>query len=269
MWLRYWGLASDPFAGPYSPYVPLPSHDEALARLNDSFDRCLPLVAFVAGAGLGKTTVVRRAIAAARHPRRRFAAIHLPTDRGQLLGGLADALGLPSAVGSGGPAAWRSVARAVRAAALEGSQVVFVVDGWDENPDAAALQDLTALLDAGRQSGVCTSLVRVGRREPRASPEQGDSWRLAIRLERLTRSQAETYVEAKLAAAGSRERVFTPRALTRLHAWSEGVPRGLDRLAAIALMAGAVQGLEAVSPDLVDAAGLQSVVGVNLDPIAR
>ena len=73
-----------------------------------------------------------------------------------------------------------------------------------------------------------------------------------IRLPALTRSEAEQYLAAKLAAAGRDEPTFTPRALNRLHACSLGIPRGLDRLASLALMAGALRGLEIVTPDLIE-----------------
>ena len=45
-----------------------------------------------------------------------------------------------------------------------------------------------------------------------------------------------------------------PRALTRIHALSLGVPRGLEQLASLCLMGGAVRGLEVINPELVDAA---------------
>jgi hypothetical protein len=47
--------------------------------------------------------------------------------------------------------------------------------------------------------------------------------------------------------------------VTRLHAWSEGVPRGLNRFATLALMAGAIQGLEVIPPDVVDAVARESL----------
>ena len=141
---------------------------------------------------------------------------------------------------------------------------MFVVDGWDAGMGPAAIRDLTALVEQGRGDGSSVSLIRVGRVEP----DGNDACWPAIGLERLTRSEAETYVHARGQAAGCCERVFTARALTRLHAWSEGVPRDLDRLAALSLMAGAVQGLEVVSADVVDAVALQRLVGVTLAGIA-
>ena len=78
-------------------------------------------------------------------------------------------------------------------------------------------------------------------------------WTLAVGLRPLSCSEAETYLTAKLAAAGCREAIFSQRAVTRLHVHSRGSPRGLDRLASLCLMAGAYRGLEAISSDVVEA----------------
>jgi hypothetical protein len=77
-------------------------------------------------------------------------------------------------------------------------------------------------------------------------------WELLIRLPALTRGDAEAYLSAKLALAGRRGLTFSARAITRLHAMSTGNPRTLDRLASLALMAGALRGLEIVTPDVVE-----------------
>ncbi len=71
-------------------------------------------------------------------------------------------------------------------------------------------------------------------------------------LKPLTRSEAEHYLHQKLAAAGCKERMFTSRAITRLQSLCAGVPRSLERLATLSLTAGAVRGIEVVSPEIVD-----------------
>jgi MSHA biogenesis protein MshM len=263
VWLRHWGLTRDPFAAAHSPYVSLPSHDEALARLVYSIERQQPHVTFLAEEGLGKTTVVKEAIRQVRSPRRRPVFAHTPLDGRQLLGLLADGLGLPFAAGSDRHGVWRRLARSLRAAAIEGTHVFFVIDGWDDTAHSATAQDLVALVESSRQTGPAASLIKVGRGTPEDREQRCDSWALAIGLERLTRSEAASYLEAKLAAAGCRDRIFTPRGLTRLHSWAQGVPRALDQLATFSLMAGALQGLEVVSPEIVDGVSLQSVVGLN------
>jgi type II secretory pathway predicted ATPase ExeA len=269
VWLRHWGLERDPFLGIRSPYVSLPSHDEAVSRLVYSIERGHRLTTFFAEAGLGKTTVVRKALAETRDPRRRTILVHTPSDGQELLSLLADGLGAGFDRGARCHGAWRGLARSMRSASLEGTQVVFVVDGWDEAMDCTTMRDLSAILEIGSRGGTPTSMIRVGRGPFDSMAEAMGSWSLTIDLERLTRSQAETYLETKLEAAGCRERIFTPRAVTRLQSWSGGVPGSLEQLAVWTLMAGAAQGLEVVSPDLVDVVASRSVEGTKLDPVVR
>ena len=263
MWLRHWGLAHDPFAAMLSPYVPLPSHDEATARLVYSIERHQRFITLFAVAGLGKTTVLRQVTREARSPLLRIVMVHAPSDGRQLLALLADGLGLPVAAGSGPSTVWRWLARALRAASLEGRHVVFAIDGWDMNVDSTTMQDLTALLEIGGGSGTPVSLVRVGRGIDADHDGRDHRGALAIGLERLTRSETEAYLKAKLAFGGCRERILTPRALTRLHSWSEGIPRALEQLAALSMMAGALQGLEVLTPDVVDGVAQHSLVGMD------
>ena len=70
MWMRHWGLERDPFAEPGSPYVSLPSHDEAVARLVHAIETSQRRAVLTAPAGLGKTAVLRR-----RLPRRRVRGV--------------------------------------------------------------------------------------------------------------------------------------------------------------------------------------------------
>jgi type II secretory pathway predicted ATPase ExeA len=259
VWLRHWGLAREPFGGPNPPYVSLPSHDEAVARLVYSIERAERRVGVFAEAGLGKTTVVRRAIRETRDPHRRAVLATAPPRASGVLGVLADAFHLPSSEASDPDRLRRSLRRVFRAADVEGCHLVVVVDDCEGDHSPAILKDLAELGAAGPLAGPPASVVLVGRGRPGERPEWADPWTLAIRLERLTRSQAAAYLTARLAEAGCRDRVFTPRAVSRLQAWSEGVPRGLDRLATLALMAGAVQGLEVVPPEVVDAVARESL----------
>ena len=57
MWLDTGDWLTIRSSGRRSPYVPLPSHDEAMARLVFSIERQQRFVTLFAEAGLGKTTV--------------------------------------------------------------------------------------------------------------------------------------------------------------------------------------------------------------------
>ena len=124
----------------------------------------------------------------------------------------------------------------------------------------------TSTCSAHRGFGQETRLtvIRVGRPSSEPSPEPEDGWTLAIGLLRLTRSQVDAYLNAKLAVAGASERIFTPRAVTRLHGLSGGIPRGLEQLAALSLMAGAVRGLEVIAPDVVNGVARECRGSVSL-----
>ena len=93
MWMSHWGLSRDPFAESDSPYVSLPSHDEAVARLLFSIETSQRRAILAGPAGLGKSAVLRKARFESRSPRRRFASIVCPRDRELLFTSLAECLG--------------------------------------------------------------------------------------------------------------------------------------------------------------------------------
>ncbi|WP_435015760.1 ExeA family protein [Tundrisphaera sp. TA3] len=258
MWLRHWGLTRDPF-GPLahrnpSSFVATPSREEAVARLVHAIEAAHPSARLVAAPGLGKTTVLERAFQLARSPSRRVAVASGPIDGAGLIASLAEGLGVRVAPGAGRASAWRSLADAARLCRFQGLHVVLAVDDCQMLVDPADRLDLDRLDHVDPDPSARVSVIRVGRPDP--DPDGMDRtprWDLAIRLEAYTRSEAAAYLDARLAASGRPAPTFTPRAQARLHALSGGVPRGLDRLAHLALMAGALRGLEIITPDVVDA----------------
>jgi type II secretory pathway predicted ATPase ExeA len=254
VWMPHWGLTRNPFAEVASPYVSLPSHDEAVARLVFAVETSERRAVLGAPAGLGKTAVVRRVFAEVVSPGRRLASVSCPRDGTLLLTLLAERLGqrvgrVPSRL-----AAWRALERAIRLASLQGYQVVVLIDDCNDQLDATARRDLDFLPQLGSMTSAALTIIQLERTGSEPQSVGNGVWSPTISLERLTRSQAETYLATKLEWAGSTDPIFTPRALTRIHALSLGVPRGLEQLASICLMGGAVRGLEVISPELVEAA---------------
>ncbi len=259
MWQRHWNLDRDPFDGRRADFAATPTHAEAVARLVHTIESAGRSARLVAGPGLGKSTVLARAIEATRGPTRRFARATSPGDGAGLFASLAAGLGRRVDPDAGRSAAWRALVDSTRLCRWQGVHVVLAVDECQSLAEAGDRLDLERLDHLDPDPGALLTVIRVGRPSP--DPEgvaTATDWGLAIRLGPLARSEAAGYVAAKLEAAGRPEPTFTPRALTRLHALSGGVPRGLDRLAALALMAGAVRGLEIVPPEVVDAVARES-----------
>ena len=63
MWRRHWKLSRDPFLDAGSPYVPTAPHEEAVARLVAIIENSQRRAVLRAGAGLGKSSVLARAMA--------------------------------------------------------------------------------------------------------------------------------------------------------------------------------------------------------------
>lgn len=239
MW-RHWGLNRDPFLGPPG-FVPLPEHREAVERLLYTVEAGQPLGLLTAGEGLGKSVVLRQALAEARRADRRIVLAEAPVDASSLWNALADQLeGRSGSLSNDRVAAWRRLERAAKVCTIQGRRPVLAVD----DAEGLGRDDLERL---GRIEGATVLATLRNEGESPAPP-----WTLAILLRPLTRSDADAYLTARLAAAGCREPIFTPRAVVRLHAAARGVPRGIDRLASSAMAAAASRGMEAVSSDVVD-----------------
>lgn len=244
MW-RHWGLDRDPFLGP-PRFVPLAEHREAVERLLYTIEAGQPSAWLTAGEGLGKSVVLRQALAEARRADRRVALVEAPVDAVSLWRSLADRI-----EGATGPAdvgradAWRRLERAAKVCSIQGRRLVLAVDGG-EGIDRQDLERLTRIGDAS---------ILLARRD--VDGESVPAWTLSIRLRPLTRSDADAYLTARLEAAGCLDRVFTPRAVVRLHAAARGGPRGIDRLASLALMAAASRGMEVVSSEVVDGVAVE------------
>ncbi|MDR3638762.1 MAG: type II secretory pathway protein ExeA [Isosphaeraceae bacterium] len=251
MWLSYWKLARDPFSAPCASYVATPTHDEAVARIVHAIESGQRSATLRAGAGLGKSTILARVLADTRSPSRRIARAAGPVDGPSLYAALADSLGTRVSPGAPRAAAWRTLTQAVRLERWQRTHVVLAIDDVHLLREPADLADLERLLHLDPAPTARFTVVTAGRPDDECAPP-APAWDVTLRLPPLARGEAEQFVLAKLASAGRTEATFTQRAITRLHAHSEGIPRGLDRLSALALMAGAVRGLEIITPEVIE-----------------
>ena len=250
---RHWGLTHDPFGPGAGPFVATPVHGEAAARLAHAIEAGERSVLLRAGEGLGKSRILAEALDRSRGPGRRIARVAGPVDGAAMLAGLAAGLGARVPAGANRATAWRALGDAARVCRWLGEAVVLAIDDCHLLNDPADRLDLERLSSLDSHPSARVTTVFVGR-EDEASGPGPSPWGLAVRLVPLSRSETASYLDAKVAAAGRAGATFTPRAVTRLHALGGGVPRGLDRLASLALMAGALRGLEVVTPDVVDGA---------------
>ena len=250
--IGHWGLEQNPFTGRDSTYVSLPSHDEAVARLVYAIESSQPRAILVAPAGSGKSAVLRQAFRQARSPHRRLVSVNDPGNGDLLLAILAERLGRPPGREPSRLIAWRALERSLRVFSLEGVQVVLAIDDCNRTPGAAGSFQVDSLELLGSTLHQRFTVIQLARSMHEHRSEATDPWSFAINLRALTRTQTEHFLTAKLAGVGAAGPLFTPRAITRLHSLSSGIPSKVEHLATDCLVAGAIRGLAIVPPELVD-----------------
>jgi type II secretory pathway predicted ATPase ExeA len=250
--VRHWGLQRDPFCPSGVGYVKTPVHDEAVARLTHAVSVGERRASLCAEPGLGKSLVLAKVLAELRDPHRRIAVVTNPIGGASMFEELARQLGARGPHTLERPSAWLRLVDAVRVCRVQKLEVVLAID--DDRFVAASADgcDLERLAHVDPHPDSRLTVLRVSRNpSDELNPTQ---WELPIRLKRLTRSETSNYLHAKIASAGRDEPVFSALAITRLHLWTAGVPRGVDRLASIALLAGASEGYATIEPVLIDGA---------------
>ena len=243
MWLRHWDLRRDPFRPGSGPFVPLPGHEEAVARIVHLVRSAEPRIALRGLPGIGKSSALAEAFRRLRHPSRRLALIRQPADESTLLQGLGGAFGIMNR-----PVSFGHLLDASRLLKALGVAAVIAVDGAELLGAPEECRVLDRIEAVGRQSGAAWTVIVAGHGGTGTTADRP----LTIRFDRLTRREAERYLVEKLRAAGRSEPTFTDRALLRLHAIAEGVPGAIDRLAGLALRAAAVEGREMVPEAVVE-----------------
>jgi type II secretory pathway predicted ATPase ExeA len=254
--------SSDPFSERDAPFIPTAIHAEAVARLVHLIESGQRHVKLHAGAGLGKTMVLRRALELVRGPGRRIVQTSGPIDGLDLLTTLAERSGRRLALGASRADAWRALSDAARLCRLQRLAMVLVVDDAQGLTSPADRLDLDRLAHLDPHPEARLTVVQIGRDFDADADADAEPWSLAVRLAPLTRTETSDYLNARLAAAGRDQPAFTPRAVTLLHALTSGVPRGLDRLASLALIASDARGLEMISPDVIDGVARECTAGM-------
>ncbi|MGE3819734.1 MAG: AAA family ATPase [Isosphaeraceae bacterium] len=255
MWEAYWRLQGDPFLGPRPPFVRTDVHGEAVARVVHAIENSAPLMVVQGAWGVGRSTVLNRAVVETRAPCRRFARASGPPDVEGLLEGLVGAFGsrrgsLPSSSHS------RAFAESLQLAALQRLHPVVVIDDaealWEERVSSRFERFLRQ--SAGGDRGLTVVIALRDGEGPRDRRMRFARSGTA-KLTPLTYSECVRYVEEKLARAGRRESTFEPLARVRLYDLTGGVPAAIDRLAAHAMMAGAVRGVSQIDARMIDDVG--------------
>ena len=258
MYLSYWGLSRPPFRNGCDRDFRVDLDAQAAAALKLRLAAGSGGAAWLTGPpGLGKTHLARVLLDEFSGEGHLTAYLAWPQ---------ATPLDLLAAFAPGGGAAPRpgrsdfSVLRDwLAAASAAGRRALAAVDSLERGDGDSGLEMLAALAGAAPDGRQALDLLLVGTEAAHPRLERtgllGRCPAIA-RLEPLGADCAREYLIARLRAAGMTRPVFTRRAAQRVAACSGGVPRDINRLADLALMAGFSLEAAKITPDLVDMAAM-------------
>lgn len=256
MYLAHWGLVKSPFApGPTPPlYYEGEGQAEASARLRFMARHGRRLAVVVGSPGIGKTATLARCAAERRREGRPTALINLAgLSVRELLWQLAGQLALGPQPGDDAISLFRRVAAYADALRWEPLGACIILDDADQaGPDVRS--QLLRLANLGAEEPRLTlTLAATPAGVGRLGHELLAAADLRIELEPFSDAETVGYVQHALLEAGCDRPAFDDEALAVLATLSGGVPRQVNRLADHALLAAAMDELDAVDAATVEA----------------
>lgn len=257
MYTQHWGLTSAPFAHKLDPrlFYESSSHEEALARLLylvEEQRRCGIL--FGAG-GCGKSLLLSVLPTQLRRRQLQYVLVDLlHQDSSEVLAQLIQGLGGTRRPKEQPREMWRRVADHLNASSQTRQQVVIVFDHL-ERAETEVHPWLERILRFVSEPGNWLTVILSLRRDALSGSEHLQEFSdLKVELLPFSRSETRKYIELMLKRGGRTESIFEPDALDVIYDSSHGVPREINRLCEMALLAGMAEGLKKISREAAIAA---------------
>lgn len=153
------------------------------------------------------------------------------------------------------------VERFLRETMQDGKHVVVAIDEAQLIDDENVFEELRLLLNFQTETRFLLTLILCGQPELKEKLDANKqfSQRVALycRLSPLDFEDTKKYVQHRLEVAGLLENIFTDSAMERLFESSGGIPRRINSIANMSMLAAYSKGLKTITPELV-AEGVES-----------
>jgi type II secretory pathway predicted ATPase ExeA len=257
MYLSHFKLSSSPFSGrgPHQHFFACGTHQEALARLEFLVANRRTLGLLLGPMGIGKSIIVRKLAERLGRQGCYVAKASLVGLTGEeLLSSLINQLGCGDRQQAHPVRLWRRLGdRLAEFRALQ-KRVVFLLDDLDLASEE--LQSFVIrLVSADAASDACHTLIAACDVNRLGVVSERILHLVDLRVDLDAWSEAETgaYLKAALAKAGCDTAVFDDEAVKQIHGLSDGIPRQVNRLADLALVAAAGQRTDHIDGETVAA----------------
>jgi len=257
MYEQFWGLSANPFLT--SNQKPLfhasEPHDEALSRLLYLAENQRRFGLLIGPAGTGKSLLLN--VLAGEVGRETHHVASLDTvglSSHELLWQVAVALRLAPSNTISRWALWRMIDDHVSALGQSGIHWLLLIDHL-ERADPDCLPLLERLLHRSPSVTVVASVRTSGLAA--ISPVLCELSELRIELLALDRNQTEEYINGLLSQCGCQTQPFTSSAIDSIFRHSAGIPRGINRLCDLSLLAGMSEDNQTINENIVESAAYE------------
>ncbi len=256
MYQSHWGLREIPFRNRLDPrfFFESPTHEEGLARLHFLVEQRRRLGLLMGGSGSGKSLLLEIFAAQNRqkgYPVASFSLLAL--DPSEFLLELAQRFALNPPTNCSLPALWQMLLDRINEYRYMQLPTLILLDDADRAAPVL-LPQITRLAQYDLTPESRLTLVLAGRQQRmgRLGEDLLELAEIRIDLDVWQSNDTEAYVKSSLSRAGRNEPIFDTTALARLHDLAQGVPRRVNQLADLALLAGAGRGLPNIDAHTVD-----------------
>ena len=255
MHLRYWGFRQVPFDSKLNvdAFHESEGHVEALARLMFLVQQNRRLGLLLSPSGTGKSLTLE---VLARQLRRAGSFVSkanlLGVDADEFLWKLASSIGCRVATQQRQAAVWHAITDRLATLRYQRVSTVVLLDDVDEC-EAEVLTSICRLAQTEQFTESRLTIVLSCNQDRRQllGARLLELCELPIEIDPFEEDETREYVVSALKRAGRDEPLFTTDALLHIHEYSRGVPRAINRLADLCLLAGAGEELSQIDAETV------------------
>ncbi len=258
MYEKYWGLNAKPFLNTPDPRFLYHSaqHEKALSRLIYAVQERVGAAMLTGVIGCGKTVIIQVVMSELSSQQYKTAYIANPRlDDIDILRMIVHNLGAVDPP----PIRKADVLSILNDILLNnmrnGKETVIIIDEAQTIDNDSIFEEIRLLLNSQLQDRFLLTLILVGQPELKQRIDKNIQLeqRISIKchLDRLDMGETSNYIIHRLAVANRAEPIFTEKAISSIFSYSGGIPRRINRLCDICLLAGFVKKVDRVDDDIV------------------
>lgn len=259
MYLTYWGLKEKPFQNTCDPRFLCLSeqHEEALTRLQYVVEEHLGCALLTGVFGSGKTLLAQALIDRLKADRFVTAFIFNPQlSNVEILQEILYQLGEHQTMPDRKTDILHRLSEILDDNYAESRHVVILIDEAHLIEDRAIFEELRLLLNFQKRDKFLLTLLLIGQPDLREKISQLKPFdqRVSLRfhLKGLKPDETARYIEHRMEVAGSERPVFSPEAVRLIHESTGGLPRRINQVCDLALLAGCGTQSVQVTPEIVN-----------------